>query len=75
MVYNTGSKDDWDHINRITEDPAWTWDAMAPYRDLNQRYVSPNDHHDDVSSEAGIFSPTFLSLFPDEPIPPVGTQS
>ena len=51
MVYNTGSKDDWDHIGRITEDPAWTWDAMAPYRDLNQRYVPPNDHHDDVSQK------------------------
>ena len=49
MVYNTGSKDDWDHVSRITGDPAWTWDAMAPYRDLNQRYVAPNDGHDDVS--------------------------
>jgi len=49
MVYNTGSKDDWDYISRVTEDPAWTWDAMAHYRDLNQRYVAPNDHHDDVS--------------------------
>jgi len=51
MVYNTGSKDDWDHVSRVTEDPAWTWDAMAPYRDLNQRYVPPNDRHNDVSQK------------------------
>ena len=49
MVYNTGSKDDWDRVSRVTGDPAWTWDAMAHYRDLNQRYVPPNDGHDDVS--------------------------
>ena len=48
MAYNTGSRDDWDRISRITGDPAWTWDAMAHYRDLNQRYVPPNDGHDDV---------------------------
>ena len=51
MTYNTGSRDDWDHISRITEDPTWTWDAMAPYRDLNQRYVPPNDRHNDVSQK------------------------
>ena len=49
MIYNTGSRDDWDLISRITEDPAWTWDAMAPYRDLTQKYVAPNDGHNDVS--------------------------
>ena len=49
MVYNTGSKDDWDHINRVAGDPAWTWDAMTPYRNRNQKYVAPNDGHDDVS--------------------------
>ena len=51
MVYNTGSKDDWDYIHRITGDPAWSWDAMAPYRDMNQKYVAPNDGHDDVSQK------------------------
>jgi len=51
MGYNTGSRDDWNYISRITEDPAWTWDAMAPYRDLNQRYVPPSDGHDDVSQK------------------------
>ena len=49
MVYNTGSRDDWDYISRITDDPTWSWDAMAHHRDLNQRYVAPNDGHDDVS--------------------------
>ena len=49
MVYNTGSKDDWDHISKVTRDPDWTWDAIAKYRDLNQKYVPPNDGHDDVS--------------------------
>ena len=51
MIYTTGSKDDWDHIGRITGDPAWTWDAMARYRDLNQKYVPPNDNHNDVSQK------------------------
>ena len=49
MAYNTGSRDDWDRVSRVTGDPAWTWDAMAHSRDLNQRYVPPNDGHDDVS--------------------------
>ena len=51
MAYNTGSRNDWDRVSRITGDPAWTWDAMAHYRDLNQRYVPPNDGHDDVSKK------------------------
>ena len=51
MAYNTGSRDDWDHIHRITGDSAWSWDAMAPYRDMNQKYVAPNDGHDDVSQK------------------------
>ena len=49
MIYNTGSRDDWDHIGRITGDPSWAWDAMTHYRDMNQKYVPPNDGHDDVS--------------------------
>ena len=51
MIYNTGSKDDWDYYSKVVEDPEWSWDAMKPYRDLNQRYVKPNDHHDDVSQK------------------------
>ena len=61
MVYNTGSKDDWDHINRITGDPAWTWDAMAPYRNLNQKYVAPNDGHDGVSQKQAYFLRSYRS--------------
>jgi len=49
MVYNTGSKDDWDYLSKITCDAGWKWDAMAKYRDRNQKYVPPNDGHDDVS--------------------------
>jgi len=51
MVYHTGSRDDWGYINRITGDPAWTWDAMTPYRELNQKFVPPSDGHDDVSMQ------------------------
>ena len=51
MIYHTGSRDDWNYISRITEDPAWGWEAMAHYRDLNQKYVVPNDGHDDVSQK------------------------
>ena len=64
MVYNTGSRDDWDHISRITEDPAWTWDAMAPYRALNQKYVPPNDGHDDVSQKQVYSLLSFLITLP-----------
>ena len=49
MMYHTGTRDDWDYVRRVTDDPTWTWEAMAPYRDLNQKYVPPNDGHDDVS--------------------------
>ena len=51
MIYSIGSRDDWDYISRITGDPVWTWDAMGPYRNLNQKYVAPNDGHDDVSQK------------------------
>ena len=74
MLYNTGSRDDWDRISRTTGDPAWTWDAMAHYRDLNQKYVPPNDGHDDVSRKL-LSSPLFLLSVPDKSVPPVGTQS
>ena len=75
MVYNTGSRDDWNRINRITEDPAWTWEAMAPYRNLNQKYVPPNDGHDDVSQKQ-VFPLLVVLIAPlDKPIPPVSTQS
>ena len=56
MAYNTGSRDDWDYVSRIAEDPAWTWDAMAHHRDLNQKYVAPNDGHDDVSRNHSYFA-------------------
>ena len=61
MVYTTGSRDDWDYISRVTEDPSWAWDAMGPYRDRNQGYVAPNDGHDDVSQRR--LSP-FLRSYP-----------
>lgn len=76
MVYTTGSRDDWDYISRITEDPAWAWDAMSPYRDLNQKYVAPNDDHDDVSRKrVSSFFPPFLPFTSDKSIPSVCTQS
>ncbi len=74
MVYTTGSKDDWDHISRITGDPAWAWDAMSHYRDLNQNYVPPNDNHNDVGLKQVLLL-ILSSLFLDGSIPPVGTQS
>ena len=64
MVYTTGSRDDWDYISRVTEDPSWAWDAMGPYRDRNQGYVAPNDGHDDVSQKQ--LSP-FLRSYPVHP--------
>ena len=68
MVYNTGSRDDWDYISRITDDPTWAWDAMAHHRDLNQRYVAPNDGHDDVSQNRVSF------LHPHSHYPPQTNQ-
>ena len=75
MVYNTGSRDDWDHISRITGDPAWAWDAMTPYRNLNQKYVAPNDGHDDVSQRWCFLIFSILIIAPDKSIPPVSTRS
>ena len=77
MVYNTGSRDDWDYISRITDDPTWAWDAMAHHRDLNQKYVAPNDGHDDVSQNhvSSLLPGPFLLPTLDESIPPVSTQS
>ena len=66
MAYNTGSRDDWDRVSRITGDPAWTWDAMAHYRDLNQRYVPPNDGHDDVSRKQLLPPPLPRSNLPSQ---------
>ena len=61
MVYNTGSKDDWDYLSKVTCDPDLTWDAMAKYRNLNQKYVPPNDGHDDVS---GVRAPSLHHSYP-----------
>ena len=71
MVYNTGSRDDWDYISRITGDPAWSWDAMAHHRDLNQRYVAPNDRHDDVSQNrvSSLLPHSYHPLQTDQYIP------
>ena len=74
MVYNTGSKDDWDYFSKVTCDPDLTWDAMAKYRDLNQKYVPPNDGHDDVRGQSAIYS-SFLSVPIDKPVPPISAQS
>ena len=75
MVYNTGSRDDWDHVSRITGDPAWAWDAMTHYRDLNQKYVPPNDGHDDVSQKQMPAPHLFLPSAPDKSVSPFCTQS
>ena len=69
MIYTTGSKDDWDHISRITGDPAWTWDAMAPYRDLNQNYVPPNDNHNDVGQKQIFLTHSHRSSQMDQYLP------
>ena len=51
MMYNTGSRDDWDWMSKIGDGPSWSWGEMGLYRDRNQGYVEPNDGHDDVSPQ------------------------
>ncbi|KAK0243484.1 pyranose dehydrogenase [Armillaria nabsnona] len=54
MFYTRGSSQDYDRYARISGDPGWGWDALQPYIQKNERFVTPADHHDTTSQ----FEPT-----------------
>jgi choline dehydrogenase-like flavoprotein len=37
MVYNRGSRDDWNALANLTGDPGWSWKAMKPYMFANEK--------------------------------------
>ncbi|THU91238.1 alcohol oxidase [Dendrothele bispora CBS 962.96] len=45
MVYNRGSKGDWDRYAQITGDPGWSWENIQPYIAKNERFTPPADGH------------------------------
>ncbi|KAI0320623.1 alcohol oxidase [Amylostereum chailletii] len=45
MVYNRGSKDDWDRCANVTGDKGWSWDALQPIILGMEKLVPPADHH------------------------------
>jgi choline dehydrogenase-like flavoprotein len=47
-IWNTGSKDDFDHYARVSGDNGWSWDSMKQYRLKAERFVPPTDGHDTV---------------------------
>ncbi|KAJ6617535.1 aryl-alcohol-oxidase from pleurotus Eryingii [Mycena sp. CBHHK59/15] len=45
LAWTRGARDDFDRIARITEEPAWSWDAMFPYMLKTENFTQPVDHH------------------------------
>ncbi|KAJ3517331.1 hypothetical protein NMY22_g13988 [Coprinellus aureogranulatus] len=41
MVYSRGAADDYNSWATVTGDNNWTWDALRPYFDKNERLVAP----------------------------------
>jgi choline dehydrogenase-like flavoprotein len=38
MAYNSGSKDDFDHIAKVTGDNGWSWDSMQEFIARNAKW-------------------------------------
>lgn len=50
MVYNRGSKDDFNSYADLTNNPLWSWAAVSSYwARKNEKFVAPNDGHDTVT--------------------------
>jgi hypothetical protein len=57
MVYNRGSRDDFDAYAKIADDPYWSWDVITNvWGRKNEKWVSPNDGHDTVGALAYLSS-------------------
>ncbi|TRM60387.1 aryl-alcohol-oxidase from pleurotus Eryingii [Schizophyllum amplum] len=46
MTWNRASNDFWDSLARLTNDSAWSWDAVEQYNRKASRLVPPADGHD-----------------------------
>ncbi|KAF8645721.1 hypothetical protein AX16_007589 [Volvariella volvacea WC 439] len=72
VVYNRGSIDDFARWAEYTGDDGWTWEAMEPYFQKNERFVPPADNHDTTGQflpEAHGFNGTLLVSLPGYPTP------
>jgi choline dehydrogenase-like flavoprotein len=49
MVYNAGSKDDFDNIAKVSGDDGWSWDAMQEFISRNARWSGTTTETDSVS--------------------------
>jgi hypothetical protein len=69
LIYNRGSKDDWDTYAQIAADPSWSWDNVKKYMTKAERMVPPNDGHDPVSSSTQFsWYHVCSTIFSDRPI-------
>ncbi|KAK7444016.1 hypothetical protein VKT23_015412 [Stygiomarasmius scandens] len=58
MLYNRGSKGDWDRYAEITRDPGWSWNNIQPYIRKNEKFTPPADAH----NTSGQFDPSIHSF-------------
>ncbi|KAK7444019.1 hypothetical protein VKT23_015415 [Stygiomarasmius scandens] len=58
MVYNRGSKGDWDRYAEVTGDSGWSWDNIQRYIVKNERFTPPADRH----NTSGQFDPSIHSF-------------
>jgi hypothetical protein len=50
MIYNRGSKDDWDGYASIADDNSLRWDAMVKYLAKNEHFGFPDTNRSIVSA-------------------------
>ncbi|THU83652.1 aryl-alcohol-oxidase from pleurotus Eryingii [Dendrothele bispora CBS 962.96] len=58
MMYNRGSKGDWDRYAEVTGDPGWSWNNIQPYIAKNEKFTPPADGH----NTSGQYDPFVHSL-------------
>lgn len=66
MVFNRGSKDDYDRIANVTGDSGWSWNSLQTYFKKLEKLVPPADNHNTtgeiIPSIHGTSGPLALSL-------------
>ncbi|THH11293.1 hypothetical protein EW146_g8096 [Bondarzewia mesenterica] len=66
MVYNRGSKDDFDRWANVTGDSGWSWDSLQPYIKKMEKLVPSADGHNTsgqiIPSAHGTSGPVGVSL-------------
>jgi hypothetical protein len=62
MLYNTGSKDDWDRYAQIANDQRWSWDSIQDKLRLVQSYRTPADGSNAVGGSTSAWAKYLLIL-------------